>query len=465
MTIWVPELAGNRPRYQALADAIAADLESGKLNPGDRLPAHRDLAWRLGLTVGTITRGYQEAARRGLLVGEVGRGSFLRGPASRPSATPIVPSSDSGAVNMYVATPPRVASHSNFDAALLEVAQDPDRLALLDYAPPGGTPEQRRMGASWLARCGVGVSPSQVVLAAGGHGALVACLAGVARAGDDVLVEPLTYPTIQPLARMLGLKLHALQMDDDGIVVGSVGRACSHGNAKFLYLVPTLHNPLSVTLPEERRHAIVEIARRHDLTIIEDDVFRLVANEQQPPALFSLAPERCYYISSLSKSVAPGLRCGFLATPVGMADAIARQQMVAGARTTSLAIEVARYWAASGTMDGVLKDIRMELAERQAMVSTIFAGVDIQTAPGSLFFWLPLPRKWRAVEFASAAEARGIRVTPGMAFATGGFRSEADHAVRVCIGAVRTRGALADGLAQIRRLMEESPEDNFRAIA
>ncbi len=149
---------------------------------------------------------------------------------------------------------------------------------------------------------------NQVVLAAGGHGALVACLAGVARAGDDVLVEPLTYPTIQPLARMLGLKLHPLQMDGVGIVVSSIERACSHGNAKFLYLVPTLHNPLSVTLPEERRHAIVELARRHDLTIIEDDIFRLLAPEPQPPVLFSLAPERCYYISSLSKAVAPGLQ-------------------------------------------------------------------------------------------------------------------------------------------------------------
>ena len=163
--------------------------------------------------------------------------------------------------------------------------------------------------------------------------------------------------------------------------------------------------------------------------------------------------------------MAPGLRCGFLATPVGMADAIARQQMVAGARTTSLAIEVARYWAASGTMDGVLKDIRMELAGRQAVVSAIFAGVEIQTSPGSLFFWLPLPRQWRAVEFAAAAEARGIRVTPGMAFAIGGFQSEADHAVRVCIGAVRSREALEGRAGADKALMEESPEDSFRAIA
>ena len=296
------------------------------------------------------------------------------------------------------------------------------------------------MGAAWLAKCGVEVPSNQVVLAAGGHGAVVACLAGTARPGDHILAEPLTYPTIQPLARLFGLNLHALQMDDQGVVPASIERACSQGKPRFLYLVPTLHNPLSVTLPEDRRTAVVALARRHDLTIIEDDIFRLLAHGRQPPALFSLAPERTFYVSSLSKTVAPGLRCGFLATPVGVAETIARQQTVAGARTTSLAIEVARHWAASGTIDDVLSDVRMELAARQAIVADTFAGVEARTAQGSLFLWLPVPDQWRPSEFAAAAEARGIRVTPGATFAIG--RYQADQAVRVCIGAVRSREEL-----------------------
>ena len=464
MTIWVPALASGRPRYVAIADAIAADLAAGKLNPGERLPPHRDLAWRLGVTVGTVTRAYQEAARRGLLVGEVGRGSFLRDSALRPAAPVIVPAADRGLLNMCVASPPRVPSHAEFDAALGEVAAAADRLSLLDYPPPGGTPDQQRMGAAWLGKCGLEVPPSQVVLAAGGHGALVACLAGVARPGDHVLVEPLTYPTIQPLARLFGLNLHALQMDDQGVIPASVEHACGHGNPRFLYLVPTLHNPLSVTLPEERRIAIVALARRHDLTIIEDDIFRLLAHNRQPPALFALAPERTFYISSLSKTVAPGLRCGFLATPAGMADAIARQQMVAGARTTSLAVEVARHWAASGKMDGVLREIRTELAARQAIVTETLAGAETRTAPGSLFFWLPVPGQWRPSEFAAAAEEQGIRITPGATFAIG-RNHQADQAVRVSIGAVRSREDLKEGLMRIRRLLGEHPGDGFRAMA
>ena len=120
----------------AIADAIAADLASGKLSAGERLPPHRHLAWRLGVTVGTVTRAYQEAARRGLLVGEVGRGSFLRDPARR-TATAIMPAAERGVLNMNVAAPPRVPSHGEFDAALAEVAADVERFSLLDYAPPG----------------------------------------------------------------------------------------------------------------------------------------------------------------------------------------------------------------------------------------------------------------------------------------------------------------------------------------
>jgi DNA-binding transcriptional MocR family regulator len=192
MTNWMPELAPDRPRYVAIADAIAADLAQGKLKAGDRLPPQRDLAWRLGVTVGTVTRAYQEAGRRGLLSGEVGRGSYLKDPARSRSVLPSVLATEPGVLQMHIAAPPRVHSTADLDLALEEITSDRMRLRHLDYGPASGAEPYRAMGADWLRRCGVEVSPTEIVVTAGAHAALIACLAATLRPGDPLLAEALT---------------------------------------------------------------------------------------------------------------------------------------------------------------------------------------------------------------------------------------------------------------------------------
>jgi DNA-binding transcriptional MocR family regulator len=463
MTTWLPTLSPDRPRYIAIADAIAADLACGKLNTGERLPPQRELAWRLGVTVGTVTRAYQEAERRGLLSGEVGRGSYLRDPTSRQSSLPSILHAEPDMLQMHIAEPPRVHSLADFDNVLNDIQKNAARLDLLNYWPSAGTPAYRQMGTTWLQKCGIDVSPSDVVVTAGAHAALIACLSLLVRSSDHVITEPLTYPTILPIARLLGVTLHAAEMDENGVVASSVEAAVRTTSARVLYVVPTLHNPTTVTLSEERRRAIAEIARRHDLTIIEDDIFRLLAPAPQPPTIYSLAPERTYYITSLSKILAPGLRVGFVATPPGMADGLALQQMIAGARVAGLTAEVARIWTREGTAERILNDIHNELSMRRLMALNTLGRRRPQCAPGAMFVWLPVPDQWRPGDFARAAQARGVRVTPGTAFSVG--RRQNDHAIRVCLGPPDTREALKDGLQKIDRLLIEEPPESFRALA
>jgi len=119
MTNWTPTLASDKPRYVAIADAIAADLTGGKLKAGDRLPPQRELAWKLGVTIGTVTRAYQEASKRGLLTGEVGRGSYLRDPRPNYAAAQSISSGvEPGLLDMQMSAPPRVAQSTDFEAAL-----------------------------------------------------------------------------------------------------------------------------------------------------------------------------------------------------------------------------------------------------------------------------------------------------------------------------------------------------------
>jgi DNA-binding transcriptional MocR family regulator len=462
MTTWLPELASDRPRYIAIADAIARDLAAGILRIGDRLPPQRELAWRLGVTVGTITRAYQEAERRGLLSGEVGRGSYLRDPQRR-SMLPNILAAEAGVLQMHIAAPPHVHSLKSLDAALDQVKTNAARLEVLDYGPSAGGLAYRQMGAAWLDRSGVAVSPDEVVVTAGAHAALIACLSLLAKRGGHVVTEPLSYPTLLPICKLLGLHLHAAEMDENGIVPETVEASVKACDAQLLYLVPTLHNPTTVTMSAERRQAVAELARRHDLTVIEDDIFRLLSPTPVPPPIYALAPERTYYITSLSKSVAPGLRVGFVAAPKGRAEGLALQQMILGARVPGLTAEVARIWAGDGTAEWTLADIRSEISIRRLIALHVLGHRRPQCAEGSVFLWLPLPEHWRPGEFARAAETKGVKITPGSAFAVS--RRHGDQAVRICFGLPDSREAVRSGFETIERLLEDEPPESFRALA
>jgi DNA-binding transcriptional MocR family regulator len=446
----------------AIADAIAADLASGALKVGDRLPPQRALAWRLGVTLGTVTRAYQEAERRGLLNGEVGRGSYLRDP-NRRGLLPSILTAEPGVLQLHIAAPPRVHSVSDLDAALEAVTTNAARLELLDYGPSAGAPAYRQMGSAWFQKCGLEVSPDDVVVTAGAHPALIACLSMLARRNSHVVTEPLSYPTILPICRLLGIQLHAAEMDENGILPDSLEAAVKASGAQTVYLVPTIHNPTTITLSEERRKAVAEVAKSLNLAVVEDDIFRLLAPGPARAPIQSLAPERTYYITSLSKTVAPGLRVGFIAGPPGMADNLAVHQMIAGARPVGVALEMARHWIGNGTADRILQDIRNELSLRRLIALNVLGHRKPLCAEGAMYLWLPVPEQWRPGDFARAAEARGVKITPGSAFVVG--RRQNDHAVRVCFGLPESREVLREGLERLERLLGEEPSENLRTLA
>src|SRR6185369_12778242 len=138
MTNWTPDLSHRGgPRYRAIADALAAGLQNGELKPGDRLPTHRDLAYRLGVTVGTVTRAYAEAQRRGLLEGHVGRGSFLAGRPLPPAGLTMAEHDAAEMIELSLAFPPQ-ASSELLQRSLAELARQPGVARLLNYQPHAG---------------------------------------------------------------------------------------------------------------------------------------------------------------------------------------------------------------------------------------------------------------------------------------------------------------------------------------
>jgi DNA-binding transcriptional MocR family regulator len=451
MAIWKPSLEDRiGPKYRAISQSIAADIADGRLASGERLPPQRELAWALGVTVGTVSRAYADAERAGLVKGEVGRGTYVLRPGYRHQH-PVHAEPEPGLTDLTFAFPPPGPEEERQLAdALRDLSSDPNCGALLDYQPNAGTERQRAAGAQWMARVGMDVSPQQVVQTAGAQHAILVALSALTRPGDRVVTECLTYSGVKSVAATLGLRLEGLPMDEDGVIPGAFEDACKDGQVRVLYCIPTGQNPTTAVMPIDRRKEIAEIARRHDVSIIEDDILAYLFDT--PPApIATFAPERSYYITSLSKTIAPGLRVGYIAAPAAMTDRLSAAIWATCWTATPITTEIAARWIESGAAERILDGRKREIAARLTMCEEILPVGDHMIRSGPIHLWLQLPDPWRANDFATEARRRHVAVTPAESFAVG--RNSTPHAVRICFGMPRTRDELQAGLETISKML------------
>jgi DNA-binding transcriptional MocR family regulator len=456
MTIWSPDIRKREgPVYRAIADAIAQALEAGELQPGEGLPTHRALARALGVTVGTVSRGYAEAERRGMVVGEVGRGTFVRGSEAGGLAA-LEESQEGVAVDMGLNFPCVTAEEGQILAGTLRtLASQPDHAHLLSYQRYSGSLRQRDAGARLLRRLGLDAEAAGVLVTAGAQHALNVIFATLTRPGDLVFTESLTYPGMKSLAQMLGLGLHGLPMDEHGLIPEAFEEACQADEARALYVIPTLQNPTCSIMPAERRRRIAEIGERHGVLIVEDDVHGLLV-EKPPSPITTYAPENSIYVASTGKSIAASLRVGYLLAPERLLE-----RLDAGVRTTTwmaspITAEIASLWINEGTVDRIVAGKRALARERQRIVREQFAGFDYVAHPEAIHVWLPLPEPWRSGDFVEQARQRGVQVTGAEVFAVG--REAIPHAVRLGIAAPASHDALSRGLGVLREILEGRSE-------
>ena len=445
MTQWTPDLASRSgPRYRAIADALSDDVANGRLAAGTRLPTHRDLAYRLGVTVGTITRAYAEAEKRGLIGGEVGRGTFVRGqPLAGQDAAPVWNAQPGPAiVNMMALKAEPSGAIQAIGPTLAAIAASGTAGQLLEYAPHAGFPAHRAAGAQWLTRQHrAAAAPDTVLLTTGAQNGLAVALGAVARPGDVILAERLTNYGMKVLAAMQGYHLEGIAIDEHGLIPDAFDQACRRMAPKALYLVPTLHNPTATVMPMARRTEIVEIARRHNVILIEDDVFGFMLPEPVP--IQAIAPDITIYLSSLSKSVAAGLRIGYVVAPPSLVSRIEAAIHSLQYSAPGLPAEVATRWINDGTADRFAEAQRVEDAARQALARSILPASAVCGHPAAQHLWLVLPEPWRHGDFVAEARRRGVMVIGADTFAVG--RASAPHAVRVGLCMPRSREEVARG--------------------
>lgn len=419
MSNWLPDLSAfPGPKYRAIVDAIAADVAAKRLPLGTRMPTHRDLAWRLKVTVGTVARAYTEAERLGLLSGEVGRGTFVTDPDKKDSALgqylSVAWAPHPGIVNMAVNRPSGDQGAWAVGPVLAQLAKRADLPQLLSYNLESVAQRHRVAGRKWLLLEGAEVGVEQVSVTAGSQQALVAAIATLTRPGDTILAEEYTYPGFKSAVTLLGRSLVGVMMDENGLIPDEVERGFAKG-ARLLYTTATVQNPTTATLDESRRRAIAEAARRHDAFIIEDGVHRFLDPAAPPPILVH-APERTLYLTTLSKSVTPGLRTSFAALP---GEIKGRFDAAIGA--LSLALPIPLLEAACMLIDAGIAQEAAERQRRDALARIALAGEILGIAkPRPAFnIWLPMTLPWTSSSFVAEAARRAVSLPPTDSFAVG----------------------------------------------
>jgi DNA-binding transcriptional MocR family regulator len=443
--MWLPDLERRRgPVYRAIADAIDEAVQNGALRAGARLPPHRDLAGHLGVTVTTITRAYTEAARRGLTTGHVGRGTFIRGnePDERGEAPPFD-------LSINVLMPDKEVANLQprlFQRRVLPWTQ------ILGYVPAKGHLRHRQAMAAWLARYGLSVDPEHVVLTGGAQHGLSVAFSALLKPGDVLLTEELTYAGVRAIAEQQRLKVRGVAMDGEGLRPDALEHACRASRARALYCMPRLQNPTSAVMPERRRRHIAAIAEKYRVTIIEDDVYGFLSPERAP--LAAIAPARTVFVTSLSKSLFPGMRLGCVAAPPEAVEKIAGAVWSTMIMASPIGADLLSGWIEDGTAARIAEWKRHEVAARQAMARRLLDGERLQTHAASPHIWLQLPLRWTSEAFASHIRTRGVILNTSAHFATG---DQPPRAVRLCLGTPRTRAGLEQALTIVRQTLGSLP--------
>jgi len=447
--MWRPRLdRKSGPLYRALADAIAGDIQAGRLRAGERLPPQRDLADALGMNVTTVTRGYREADRRGLVRGEIGRGTFVRPPAFALPQFQAAGLTDLGTNALL----PQ-AHGGELAAGLAALASRVAPEQLFNYQPHAGRLEHRAVAAAFLRRTHVPAQPADTIFTSGAQHAMAVALATLTAPGEAVLCESLTYTGMRSLANHLHVRLQAVAMDANGMLPDSLEDAALESGARVLYCMPSIQNPTGRVMSRKRRQELARVASRLNLFIVEDDTYGFLASGQVPIA--SLVPERTFYLTSLSKSLAPGLRVGFLRMPPGWIDRVTGAVFATTVTVMPLAAAAAVEWIEDGTVDRVIAWKREEVKARQQLTRSILGG-HITGAAESQHVWLQLPPRWPAEDFVREARQRGVVITPGRDFAV--ERHEAPNAVRICLGPPAERVSLERALHTLLEILNDAPQ-------
>ncbi|AKS31131.1 PLP-dependent aminotransferase family protein [Mycolicibacterium goodii] len=402
-------------RYRAIADQIAHDIRTGALPAGSRLPTHRELARRHGVALATATKVYGELTRTGLVVGERGRGTYVRDLSGFGGLDARRLPTWARVADLSFNQPLAAEQGEGLRQLLRDMAADADPAALLAQHPAGGRSADRAALAEHLMSQGLDVSADDVLVTAGAQHALDTVVSALVAPGQAIAVDALTYPGANLVAETRRVELIGVPVSPGGTDLDALAAVCRTRAVAAIYVMPTLHNPLGFVLDESDRMRLAEIARRHDCVLIEDATYAFLQPDS-PPALHTFAPERTCHIGSLSKNLATGLRYGHLVAPRAHRDALIRVLRASSWGTPAVVAAMATRMLGDGTVERMQKLRRDDAHRRQQIAAAELKELGYQANPAAYWGWLPLPDDVRADIVAHRLADNGVLVSTADAF-------------------------------------------------
>ncbi|EIX9182295.1 TPA: PLP-dependent aminotransferase family protein [Klebsiella pneumoniae] len=421
-----------KARYKAVVDRYAQAIRSGQLPAGSRLPAHRTLAAGERISLATATRVYRELEEMGLVSGETGRGTFVRDLSLPPGHGVDQQVVAADVVDLNFNYPSLPEQGDALREALRQLAMAGDIDSHLRYQPHAGRLAERDIIARHLTCQHFAPDAENVLIVNGAQHGLAVTVMGLLRPGDVVAVDALTYSGFKALAALYHLELAAIPCRPEGPDLQALHTLCQQRRVRAVYTMPTLHNPLGWVLNTGQRQALADLARQHDLLIIEDAAYaRLVS--RPPPPVVSYAPERTVYVTGFSKNIATGLRVGVVISPPRYRPEIERAIRATTWNTPTLISSLICAWIEDGTVARFETQKRQDARQRQQVVREVLCGLPVVSHPDSYFVWLPLGEESRADRLANALMERRISVSTAEPFCVS---ATIPQALRIALGSV-----------------------------
>lgn len=452
MALWLPHLHNDAgKKYLGIVQALEADIYAGRIRPGDRLPSQRAIARALEVDLTTVTRAFNEARRRGLVEGNKGSGSYIRDSVQQQLTSNKLALLDLSMNNPP--QPPQANLQQRVPEGIAGLIADERRMLQLHYQDSAGNPVDREAASHWLQRKAPLVDADQILIASGAQSALYGVCKHLLPSGGIMLTPEYSYPGLKAVARQLDLNLLPVECDEAGLLPEALERLCREHQATVLYLIPAIDNPTTVTMPLSRRQALIEVAEKFALNIIEDDPYSSLQTHPAP-AFVQLMPVRTWHISTLSKCATPALRVAFVIAPdkqaiISLADILRATSLMA----PPLMCALVTRWIYDGTLDDIAQAIRQENNQRQRLVADLLSTQTFSADQDGHHIWLQMPAYWQAEAFAREAQSQGVTIVPASDFA---IVSKPVEAVRVSLGLAVDKAALNQAISILQGLLEQT---------
>lgn len=435
--------------YMAIVDAMERDIKAGILKPGDKIPTHRDLAKKVGVTVTTISRAYKEATKRGLISAIVGDGTYVTSDlGSHPSLVNAAKSQKQFIELGLVA--PLYSVEPDISIVMQEIAKKSELNSLMKYTPPQGILKHRIVGSKWIKQFGIDVSPDNIIITAGAQHALICILSSLFKPGDKIATDYLIYPGMKAAAKRCGIQLEAVDMDAEGMLPESLASLCHRHKINGIYTVSRMQNPTNACMSYKRIKQICSIIEEQELILIEDDLYGYLS-ENKDMTLSYIIPQQSIYISSLSKTFYAGLRVSFVAAPKRYYTRILQAVIDTIWMTSALCAEIACECIESGITEKIIYSRVTEITARYNLFKSIFDEFEYNYQQNSMFIWLKLPDGWTSIDVERIAEKKGLHIVASDKFTVGSIPPIGY--IRISLSGADTLEELEQGLTFLKKIL------------